>query len=159
MDGESGAGHGDRDRDAALLRELAAALRGVGDLLPASARRGEASYAWRTLDADLADVGRLARDSRLLAPPVVRAPHDELRLLVFTARPLTVELELVAGSGTGQFDPPGPGLVVVETLDGPPVRVTVDDVGFFRLPPLRRGPVRLRCETALSRVVTDWVLL
>jgi len=144
--------------DERLLRELAEALADPGDLLPLLVRQGYEIFGWRTVEAELA-LASLDFDSRLVEPLEVRSQGEELRLLVFNAAPLSVELEVSRQRVTGQIVPPSRGCVVVETTAGPLVRVEADDVGFFRLPALGEGPVRLRCETGTSRLVTDWVRL
>jgi hypothetical protein len=47
----------------------------------------------------------------------------------------------------------------VEAADGVTFHVEADDAGFFDLPGMPRGPVRLRCDTPTGRLVTDWVRL
>jgi hypothetical protein len=78
-------------------------------------------------------------------------------VLIFTATALSLELELMADRVVGQIVPPGPGEVVVETRDGGSFRIEADDMGFFDFEGMPRGQVRLRCETAAGRLVTDWV--
>ena len=88
-----------------------------------------------------------------------RSDPDDARVLVFTASPLSLELEVMPGRVVGQIVPPGPGEIWVEAADGVTFHVEADDVGFFDLPGMPRGPVRLRCDTPTGRLVTDWVRL
>lgn len=149
----------DRWDDEALLRELTEALQDPDDLLPTLVAQGRAIFGWRTVDADLA-LARLDFDSALQEEAfAARAEAQELRFLVFTAQPLSVELEVSHLGVTGQIVPPSRASVSVETTDGPPLELQTDEVGFFRLPPVGPGPVRLRCETEHSKLVTDWVRL
>ena len=111
---------------------------------------------WHSIDQDLA---WLSFDSSVQPVQVMRAEHGQARVLIFTAAPLSLELELMADYVVGQIVPPGPGQIVVETPEGPAVQVEADDIGFFDFVGMPRGRVRLRCETPTGRLVTDWVCL
>lgn len=89
----------------------------------------------------------------------LRSGPDDARVLVFTAPPLWLELEVMSGRVVGQILPPGPGEIFVEASDGVTFRVEADEVGFFDLARMPSGPVRLRCDTPNGRLVTDWVHL
>jgi hypothetical protein len=99
----------------------------------------------------------LTFDSWMEQVRVMRAESGHARVLIFTATALSLELELMADRVVGQIVPPGPGEVVVETPDGGSFRIEADDMGFFDFEGMPRGQVRLRCETAAGRLVTDWV--
>jgi hypothetical protein len=88
-----------------------------------------------------------------------RADSDDARVLIFTASPLSLELEVMVGHVVGQIVPPGPGEILVETNDGATFQVEADDIGFFDLSGGPRAPVRLRCDTPTGRLITDWVCL
>jgi hypothetical protein len=88
-----------------------------------------------------------------------RTDPDDARVLIFTAAPLSLELEVMAGHVVGQIVPPGPGEILVETSDGATFRVHADDIGFFDLSGGPRGSVRLRCDTPTGRLITDWICL
>ena len=88
-----------------------------------------------------------------------RADPDDARVLIFTASPLSLELEVMAGHVVGQIVPPGPGEILVETSDGTTFQVDADDIGFFDLSGGPRGSVRLRCDTPTGRLITNWVCL
>jgi|HubBroStandDraft_6_1064221.scaffolds.fasta_scaffold582467_2 hypothetical protein len=88
-----------------------------------------------------------------------RTDSDDARVLIFTAAPLSLELEVMAGHVVGQIVPPGPGEILVETSDGATFRVNADDIGFFDLSDGPRGSVRLRCDTPTGRLITDWICL
>jgi hypothetical protein len=88
-----------------------------------------------------------------------RSDFDDARVLIFTASPLSLELEVMAGHVVGQIVPPGPGEILVETTDGDKFHVAADDIGFFDLSGGPRGSVRLRCDTPTGRLITDWVCL
>ncbi len=112
--------------------------------------------AWHLVDKDLAS---LSFDSSVEPVRAQRAEPGQARVLIFTTTPLSLELEVMADHVVGQIVPPGPGQIVVETPDGATFQVEADDIGFFDFAGVPRGQVRLRCETATGRLVTDWVRL
>ena len=89
----------------------------------------------------------------------LRSSPDDARVLVFAASSLSLELEVISGRVVGQILPPGPGEIRVEASDGVSFQVEADDAGFFDLPGLPSGPVRLRCDTPNGQLVTEWVRL
>jgi len=112
---------------------------------------------WRTVDQDFKALLSFARSSEHVTG--LRSGPDDTRVLVFTASPLSLELEVIFGRVVGQILPPGPGEVRVEASDGVTFQVEADDAGFFDLPGMPSGLVRLRCDTPNGRLVTDWVRL
>jgi len=147
-----------------LLAELGDAVRHAGPV-PASVREAaRAAFARRA-----ADLGRvlalLTYDSLLDDALQLRAErHAVPRILVFQADDLSVEIELADEEIVGQLVPPTTGQVAVATFDAVAVETTVGEAtadanGCFVLPRPRRGPVRLRCHTAASTMVTEWVSL
>jgi hypothetical protein len=145
------------DDDQHLLDDLSDALREAvsADTL---AEYGKDVYTWRTVDQDLL-LASLSWDSSLEHVQRRRSAPEDSRVLVFTAPPLSVELEVMPDRTVGQIVPPGPGEIRVEAADGGAFLVEVDDAGFFDLPSMPRGLVRLRCDTPTGRLVTDWVRL
>jgi len=145
------------DDDQHILDDLSDALReaAVADTL---ADYGKGAYAWRTVDRDLL-LASLSFDSSLERVQDMRSVDDEARVLVFTAAPLSLELEVMPDRVVGQIVPPGPGEIRVEAPGGVTFLVEADDVGFFDLATVPRGPVRLRCDTPGGRLVTEWVRL
>ena len=119
----------------------------------------------RDLLADTAGTGHarelvcLSFDSSREPAPFLRSQPRQARVLIFTTTPMSLELEVMADRVAGQIVPPEPGEVVVETPDGAAVRIEADDIGFFDVAGLPRGPIRLRCETPTGRLVTDWICL
>lgn len=120
------------------------------DDLPDTAR--PAALADAAADYDLAVPGSGS------SPPW-RGDAGEARVLVYTAPPLELELEIMSGRVVGQIVPPGPGQILVETSGAATFQADADDIGFFELSGLPRGSVRLRCETPAGRLVTDWICL
>jgi hypothetical protein len=146
------------DDDQRLLEDLSDALGETVPLADAIAEYGKGAYAWRTVDRDLL-LASLSFDSSLERVTEQRSgPHDP-RVLTFTAAPLSLELEVMPDRVVGQIVPPGAGEIRVETADGVTFHVEADDVGFFVLPNVPRGTVRLRCDTSVARLVTDWIRL
>ncbi len=144
------------DDDDRLLADLAEALASVQHSADAVAQRAQGALAWRTVDEDL----MLASISFDSADELAGAVRDEdltsSRALVFSAAPLSVELEVGPQGLLGQIVPPGPGELYLEGSDGGVLRASADDLGFFVLPAPPSYPVRLRCETPTGRLVTDW---
>ena len=145
------------DDDQHLLDDLSDALREARHA-SAIAAYGRGAYSWRTIDEDLL-LASLSFDSSLEQAQQHRSGAGDERVLVFTASPLSVELEVRPGHIAGQIIPPGAGEVRVEVADGVTFHVEANDAGFFTLPGAVRGLIRLRCDTPLARLVTDWVRL
>jgi hypothetical protein len=146
------------DDDERLMEDLAQAVRDTAPLARTIAGHAEAALSWRTIDEELL-LASLTFDSSLEPVRETRAGPDEGRVLVFTSPPLTMEIEVLAHEVVGQILPPGEGEIVIETPDGAQRRVSAGESGFFVLPEVPEGPVRLRCDTSTGRVVTDWVRL
>ena len=143
------------DDDEVLLSDLAEALREVSPLSARIAEQAKGALAWRTVDADLL-LATLSFDSSLESSRRSRDGEGEHRVLVFHAMPLAVELEVQFDRVVGQIVPPGAGEITLESSAGARVRVDADELGFFILPRMPAGSVRLHCETPAARLVTDW---
>ena len=120
-----------------------------------------ASPAWPEIAGRRAapDQAELTYDSALEPVRGFRGDPGQARVLIFTTTPLSLELEVMPGHVVGQIVPPGPGEIRVETAEGVTLTVEADDIGFFDLPHVPSGPVRLRCDTPVARLVTDWIRL
>lgn len=141
------------------LRELAARLEPVPDRLVQAALD---AYAWRTIDAELAE---LAFDS--LADQdeaaLVRGQQQE-RLLSFRASGLTIEVEVTAAGSArrliGQLVPPQRGEVEIRHQDEV-VTIATDEFGRFIAERIPAGPISLRLGPAPGEggpaVVTEWI--
>jgi hypothetical protein len=147
------------------LRALAARFEPVPDRLVQAAVD---AYAWRTVDADLAElVFDSLADSQEAA--LVRGGEGE-RLLSFQASSLTIEIEVTAAGAArrliGQLVPPQRADVEIRRQDEV-VTIATDELGRFIADSLPAGPVSLRCVPAAGApgaagqikppVVTDWV--
>lgn len=146
------------DDDQRLLDDLSGAIRETAPLADVIAEYGKGAYAWRTVDRDLLRAS-LSFDSSLEQATEQRSGPDNPRVLTFTAAPLSLELEVMPDQVVGQIVPPSAGEILVETADGVTFHVEADDLGFFVLPNVPRGTVRLRCDTTMARLVTDWICL
>ena len=149
----------DRDDEDLLaeLRGVAARVDSVPDELVAAAR---AAFAWRTMDAELAELvdDAPSDDARLVG----MRGDEPATLLSFEAPGLAVEIEvLVAGKRRrllGQLVPGRPGPVEVRHRGGL-TEVTADQVGRFTADDLPPGPMSLRSQGTGGRwVETDWFL-
>ena len=147
------------DDDEQLMATLGEALR-VGNSVPASfLEAARSSFAWRTIDAELAALTYdSAREERGAA--LTRAEPAALRSFTFVASHLTIELHLADGQVHGQVVPPQPGEVELRTARGPVRSVPVDEVGYFNLGAVPAGSFRLLARTADgASVLTDWITL
>jgi hypothetical protein len=150
---------GDWDDDQQLLADLGEAVRAVRGMSDQVAERGrEALTTWSSLDDELL-LACVSFDSLYESTGVVRSESGAGRLLVFSAEPLSVELEVGPGGIVGQVVPPASAQVQLETADGTVRQTAADELGFFTLEAIPSGPVRLRCDTATSKLVTRWVEL
>jgi len=148
---------GEIDQDDALLAELRA-WADAYDAVPADDLAGARSaLAWRTFDAELAELVGDSAGHEGAAVRGARAPA----LLTFEAAELAMEVGVYANGGhqrlLGQLIPPAPGVVEVRHRGGT-VSVPADDVGRFTARGVERGPVRLRCSSGPNLVETDWFL-
>jgi len=146
------------DDDEQLLNDLADAVREVGPLARTVADQARGVYSWRTVDEELL-LASLSFDSSVEQLSESRSGEGEPRVLVFNAAPLSVELEVMSDQILGQLIPASAASILIQTPAGDTLQVDADERGFFLVSPLPKGPVRLRCDTATGRVVTDWVVL
>jgi hypothetical protein len=147
-----------QDPDEELLAELRSV---VAERPPDAVVEGaKAAFAWRTIDAELAD---LAHDSAL-EEAGMRAGEAGARLLTFEAGDLAVEIEVEVGGERGrrvmgQVVPPQPARVEVVHAGGT-VTAAADALGRFTGADGKGGPVRLRLALDGGRVVeTAWVVM
>lgn len=149
--------NGDWDDDERLAADLADAMRSAEQVPASFVRAGKAALAWRTVDAELA---QLTFDSAGAQPAGVRADTAPLRALTFTASQVTIEIEVATDALLGQIVPPQPGELELQPRTGTPHTVPVDDVGWFRLSPRPAGLFRLRLRTTSGLSVdTEWITL
>lgn len=147
----------EQDAEDELLAELRAlvAERPPEDVVEAA----KGAYAWRTIDAELAE---LVRDSALEPAGAVRGDEGP-RLLTFEVDDVTVEVEVGDDRDrrrvVGQVVPPQPARVEV-VHSGTASQVVADDLGRFTATDVAGGPVRLRLTLDDGRTVeTAWVVM
>jgi hypothetical protein len=120
----------------------------------------KASYTWRTVDAELAE---LTSDSLVDQPAVLTRGPSDPRALTFEARDLTIEVEVIVSGRQrrllGQLDPAQPARIEVSQA-GTTITVEADAAGRFSVPGLEPRPARLCCRLpGRGFVCTVWVLL
>lgn len=149
--------------DTALLGELRALFDEVDPVPSTVLAAGRASWTWRTMEAELAEL--VADTERAgLAGAGVRS-GDGPRLLTFQAPELTVEVEVAAYGDrrrlVGQLVPPVAATVEVRCADhATPVVTRADELGRFRVDGVPAGPVSLVCRPGSGpTVVTSWLVV
>jgi hypothetical protein len=147
--------------DAALLARLGAIALTV-DAPPAAAfDAGRAAFAWRTVDAELAE---LVADSAL-ETATVRSAATDTRLLSFETGRWTIEVQLSIGDGRravlGQVipEPATAGATArIETDTADALEAHIDAMGRFDLDDVAGTRLRIRVEVPGSPPVTTvWV--
>ena len=147
----------DDDELQELLREALAQQRDV----PARfVEAGKATFAWHSIDAELA---ALSYDSVTDAPALAgvrQADHAAIRELTFAFRDATVHVQIGGGGLHGQVVPARRGEVELH-VQGRAVRTAeVDDQGWFSFAPLPATAFRLLWRiTGGGTAMTDWLTL
>jgi hypothetical protein len=145
--------------DEELFSELRAALRVRQSVPPGFIEAGRNAYAWRDIDAELAQLTYdSASDRGVLAG--VRSEPAAIRALTFASTQLTIELEVVDDCLYGQVIPTLPGTIEVQAHTGTVAVSPVDDLGSFRVQPIPANPFRLSYRMADgTEVPTQWITL
>lgn len=144
--------------DEALLRALRQALRARRAVPPEFVEAGQAAFAWRDIDVELA---QLSRDSAG-HPEHPRGPAEtaSLRTLTFRSARLSIELEVGQDCLIGQIIPAQPAVLRVQASARPAPLIRFDEHGCFIIQPVPRARFRLHCKTAASiEVQTHWIIL
>ena len=148
--------------DTELEEELRRVVAHMEPVPPGLLEAALGAYAWRTIDADLAELvfdSLVDQDEAAL----VRGGQQG-RMLSFRAGTLTIEVE-VTGTGPsrqlmGQLTPPQRGGVDIRHGDST-TTVEADELGRFSAGPLPAGPVSLRCRPGSAPdqppIVTEWI--
>jgi len=145
-----------RDDDQ-LLAALRAALRARQAVPDAFVEAGKGAFAWRQVDAELA---QLTYDSRTDLTAAVRSETASVRALGFTSAHLSIELEVNEDCLFGQVMPPRAGTLEARTSTGTSTETAVDEIGCFAVEPIPASPFRLHFQGADGTdVLTGWVTL
>ena len=144
--------------DEALLAALHEAIADREAVPPAFVAAAKGAYAWRNIDAELA---QLTYDSQQeTAAAGLRSESASIRALSFASAHLSIEVEITGDSLLGQLIPARPGTVEIQVPDGDTVTVPVDEAGCFTVDPKPASTFRLRCHTETQTdVLTGWVTL
>lgn len=151
--------------DDEVMVALATASRAVGGPPPDVVAAAKATFTWRTIDAELAELTfDSGADSDALAG--VRSGGGA-RALTFEHDDVVVEVEVNEDAGgrtlVGQVGPAAPEWVELQQASGAAaVRFETDDMGRFRVPGVASGPVRLLCRFPAGgrpELLTAWVTI
>jgi len=146
--------------DDELLVRLAGAQQAAESVPRDFIEAGKAAYAWRNIDAELAELvcGSAPEEAGLTGHLWAEEAH--LRALTFTSTALTIEIEVTGDALLGQLIPLQAGEVEVTTQTGRAQRERIDDCGCFTIRPIPDGPFRIRCRTADGAFIsTNWLNL
>lgn len=141
--------------DDALMTELSGALAARAAVTDQARAAARGAFAWRTIDEELMN---LSHDSLESAQVLVRGVQTA-RVIGFSGRGLTLEIELDDGQLSGQVVPGRVCLVSVVTRSGEPLSVQTDESGFFTVALDVRGPVRFTVDDDGETQSTAWVTL
>jgi hypothetical protein len=145
--------------DEEVLAALQQALRAQRAVPPEFIEAGKHAFAWRNIDAELAQLTYdSTRDSAL--EPSLRAEAASIRALTFTSAHVTIELEVAQDSLLGQIIPAQSATITIQSRAGGETALATDEIGCFSVQPIPSGPFRLHCHTAAGvDVLTGWITL
>jgi hypothetical protein len=133
--------------DEQVLAELGEALRAADDVPARIVALGEAAYAWRSVDAQLATLTYdSAAEPATAHPALVRAETVPVRSLRFQAGAAAIVLEVNDDALVGQILPPRPAGISLMSSEGRTLDVEADGLGYFVFRPVPRGLFRLLCR-------------
>lgn len=153
-----GPGPEDDTADDALMAELRVLASIVDPVPPSAIAAARSAIAWRTMDAELAE---LTADSSVEPHLAGVRGAASPAMLTFEGPEATIEVEVTDEGRTrrvlGQLVPPGPGAVEIRHGGGL-ASLSADEVGRFAASGIVPGPVSLRCRLGTRIVDTDWFL-
>ncbi len=159
----------DPHNDDDLMQALGRAVQ-VSEPVPAEVvAAAKASFTWRTLEAELAELAELTFDSLADADALVgvRGPGGP-RALTFEHDDVVVEVEVTEDGArrtlVGHVTPSPVDWVELHQASGTePVRFEADSFGRFRVPGIAAGPFRLLCRFRQGAprpvMLTQWVTI
>lgn len=143
------------------LQELLRAALAEGRDVPARfVEAGKASFAWHSIDAELAALAYDSVSDAQATAGVRQTDRAAIRELTFAFRDATVHVQIARGGLHGQVVPPRRGEVELH-VQGRPVRTApVDDQGWFSFAPLPTTAFRLLWRIpGGGTAMTDWLTL
>ncbi len=147
------------ESDDSLLSELREALHNPDPVPPRIVDAAKAAFSWRSVDDEL-ELMLLVYDSLTEDGAVVRSSFTSApRTLVFEAGALCLEVEVGSDDIMGQLIPPQSAQVTIIMAAGTFAETDADETGCFQISRPTGGPVRVRCTTAATSLVTDWMPL
>jgi hypothetical protein len=143
--------------DDELLARLGELLDAECAIPPGTVPAGQAAFALRRADEELADL--LFDSADLPALAGVRGPPDDRRQVTYQSAELLIECEIGPAVLLGQLVAPAPVTLELMNSTGSRHAVEVDAQGRFIAPLPRSGPIRLRCRHGPQPdVLTPWLL-
>jgi hypothetical protein len=146
-----------------LLTELRSVLDKADPVPDAVLAAARASFTWRTIDSELAELSADSRDA-LTSAAGTRAVGGAARLLTFEAPGVEIEVE-VAETGstrrlTGQLVPPESAQITVRWVSGS-IETRADEFGRFTVDGVPAATVSLTIirPAAPHPVVTSWIAI
>lgn len=143
--------------DDRLLDELRRALEAADPVPEDVLAAAKASFTWRTVEAELAEI---AFDSATEELAGVRSEGAD-RQLTFRAEAVEVEILVYGGERrriVGQLVPPCSA--TVELVSGTDIlRTDTGDDGTFTFTEVREGPVTIRCSIGDTTIATESLVL
>jgi limonene-1,2-epoxide hydrolase len=144
--------------DEQFLTDLADAVRAAAEVPARFVETGKAAFAWRDIDAELAELTYDSATQPSGALAGARADPAAMHAVTFLAGGLTIEVEVTAEALQGQLVPPESGQIELQRRDGPPGTAPVDTAGWFIFTPPPAPPYRLHLRTADGRrILTEWI--
>ena len=145
--------------DDQLLAVLKESLQAQWDVPAGFTEAGHSAYAWRNIDAELAELTYDSMQDHAPSPGV-RSETASIRALTFTSDHLSIEIEVNEDSLLCQLVPTDEATIELQTRAGVVDRIEADEVGCFPIRPIPSAPFRLRCQTTDgATVVTGWIIL
>ena len=103
----------------------------------------KAAFAWRAIDAELAELVFDSAVDALESDLVMRGGGIDMRQLTFSTDDVTIEIEIGPAGLMGQIIPAQPARVEVFQGAEEPIAVEADEFGVFQVAELRPGPTTL----------------
>ena len=146
--------------DERLLGALRAAMEARQAVPPEFIATGKSAYAWRNIDAELAQLTYDSRSDKERSASLRSEEPASVRALTFTSAHFSIELEIADTALLGQIMPPRKATIETETRAGLTTAAPVDDIGCFAIEPRPASPFRLHCRAEDGQdVVTGWITL